>query len=70
MDNATASKRLVDIPGIDTEPVAVFRLVFDMAFPTSSFKEVIGHRYCRLIMRARLAQEKELTQIRKKGGLK
>jgi uncharacterized protein (DUF169 family) len=53
MDNAAAARRLVEILGIDTEPVAVFLLDSESALPTSSFKNVTGHRYCQLLMRAR-----------------
>ena len=52
MDNA-AARRLVEILGIDTEPVAVFLLDPKSALPTKSFKSVTGHRYCQLLMHAR-----------------
>jgi len=52
MDNA-AARRLVEILGIDTEPVAVFLLDSKSALPTKSFKSVTGHRYCQLLMHAR-----------------
>jgi len=53
MDNAAAARRLVEILGIDTEPVAVFLLGPESALPGKSFKNVTGHRYCQLLMRAR-----------------
>ncbi len=53
MDNAAAAKRLVEILGIDTEPVAVFLLGPESALLAKSFKNVTGHRYCQLLMRAR-----------------
>ena len=53
MDNAGAARRLVEILAIDTEPVAVFLLGPESALPAKSFKNVTGHRYCQLLMRAR-----------------
>ena len=53
MDNAAAARRLVEILGIDTEPVAVFLLGPESPPPTEAFKNVKGHRYCQLLMRAR-----------------
>ena len=53
MDNAAAARRLVEILGIDTEPVAVFLLGPESALLAKSFKNVTGHRYCQLLMRAR-----------------
>jgi uncharacterized protein (DUF169 family) len=53
LDNEAAARRLIDILGIDTEPVAVFLLGPESPPPTSSLKKVTGHRYCQLIMRAR-----------------
>ena len=53
MDNAAAARRLVEILGIDTEPVAVFLLGPESPLPAESFRNVTGHRYCQLLMRAR-----------------
>ena len=53
MDNAAAARRLVEILGIDTEPVAVFLMGPEIPPPTESFRNVTGHRYCQLLMRAR-----------------
>jgi len=53
VDNAAAARRLVEILGIDTEPVAVFLLGPESALLAKSFKNVTGHRYCQLLMRAR-----------------
>ncbi len=53
MDNAAAASRLIDILGIDTEPVAVFLLGSGSPPPTSSLRNVTSHRYCQLLMRAR-----------------
>ena len=53
MDNAAAARRLVEILGIDTDPVAVFLLGPESSPPTAPFKRVTGHRYCQLLMRAR-----------------
>jgi len=53
MDNAAAARRLVEILGIDTEPVAVFLLGPESPPPTESFRNVNGYRYCQLLMRAR-----------------
>jgi len=53
VDNAAAARRLVKILGVDTEPVAVFLLDSKSELPTKSFKNVTGHRYCQLLMRAR-----------------
>ena len=53
MDNEAAARRLIDILGIDTEPVAVFLLGPESPPPTSSLKKVTAHRYCQLLMRAR-----------------
>jgi uncharacterized protein (DUF169 family) len=44
---------LVEILGIDTEPVAVFLMGPEIPPPTESFRNVTGHRYCQLLMRAR-----------------
>ena len=51
---SATSKRLTEILGLETDPVAVFLLPprpVDPAF--DSFERVSGHRYCQLIMRAR-----------------
>ena len=53
MNNGSAAKRLVEILGIDTEPVAVFLLGPESPPPAASFKKVTGHRYCQLLMSAR-----------------
>ena len=53
MDNTAAARRLVEILGIDTEPVAVFLLGPESPPPTESFRNVTGYRYCQLLMRAR-----------------
>ena len=53
MDNAAAARRLVEILEIDSEPVAVFLLGPESPPPTEAFKNVKGHRYCQLLMRAR-----------------
>jgi uncharacterized protein (DUF169 family) len=53
MDNATSARRLVEILGIDTEPVAVFLLGPESPLPTASFIKITGQRYCQLLMRAR-----------------
>jgi uncharacterized protein (DUF169 family) len=53
LDNAAAASRLIDILGIDTEPVAVFLLGSGSPPPTSSLRNVTSHRYCQLLMRAR-----------------
>ena len=53
MDNAAAARRLVEILGIDTEPVDVFLLGSESSPPAASLKKVAGHRYCQLLMRAR-----------------
>ena len=53
MDNAAAARRLVEILAIDTEPVAVFLMGPESALPAKSFRNVTGHRYCQLLMRAR-----------------
>jgi uncharacterized protein (DUF169 family) len=53
MDNATAAKRLVEILGLDTEPVAVFLLGPESPPPAASFIKIKGQRYCQLLMRAR-----------------
>jgi len=53
LDNEAAARRLIDILGIDTEPVAVFLLGPESPPPTSSLKKVTAHRYCQLLMRAR-----------------
>jgi len=53
VDNAAAARRLVEILGIDTDPVAVFLLGPESSPPTAPFKRVTGHRYCQLLMRAR-----------------
>ena len=53
MDNAAAERRLIEILGIDTEPIAVFLLGSESPHPTASVKKVTGHRYCQLLMRAR-----------------
>ena len=53
MDNTAAARRLVEILGIDTEPVAVFLLGSESPLPAASLKKVTGHRYCQLLMRAR-----------------
>ena len=53
MDNVAAARRLVEILGIDTEPVAVFLMGPEIPPPTESFRNVTGHRYCQLLMRAR-----------------
>ena len=48
-----AARRLVEILGIDTEPVAVFLLGPESPPPAAPFINVTGHRYCQLLMRAR-----------------
>lgn len=53
LDNAVASKRIKEITGIGTEPVAVLLLGADKMDKAASFQKVEGHRYCQLIMRAR-----------------
>ena len=53
MDNAAAARCLVEILGIDTEPVAVFLLGPEYPPPAAPFMKVTGHRYCQLLMRAR-----------------
>jgi len=53
LDNEAAARRLIDILGIDTEPVAVFLLGPESLPPTSALKKITGHRYCQLLMRAR-----------------
>jgi uncharacterized protein (DUF169 family) len=53
VDNAAAARRLVEILGIDTEPIAVFLLGPESPPPAESFRNVTGHRYCQLLMRAR-----------------
>ncbi len=53
LNNAAASKRIKDVTGINTEPVAVQLLGADRIDKAVSFKKVEGHRYCQLIMRAR-----------------
>jgi len=53
LDNAAAARRLVEILGIDTEPVAVFLLDSESSPRAASLKKVAGHRYCQLLMRAR-----------------
>jgi len=53
LDNAAAARRLVEILGIDTEPVAVFLLGPESSPSTEAFKNVKGHRYCQLLMWAR-----------------
>ena len=53
MDNAAAARGLVEILGLDTEPVAVFLPGPESTLPAKSFKNVTGHRYCQLLMRAR-----------------
>lgn len=53
MDNAAAARRLAEILGIGTEPVAVFLLGPESILTADSFKNVTGHRYCQLLMRAR-----------------
>ncbi len=53
LDNATASRRLAEILGIDTEPVGVFLLRPESPPPEVPLRKVAGHRYCQLIMRAR-----------------
>jgi len=50
----TAARRLKEILGLETEPVAVFLLPPGQANPAfDSFGKVVGHRYCQLLMRAR-----------------
>ena len=53
MDNRSAARRLVEILGIDSEPIAVFLSGPKSPLPAESFKNVAGHRYCQLLMRAR-----------------
>jgi uncharacterized protein (DUF169 family) len=55
-------KRMKEILGIETEPVAVFLLpsgADNQAF--DGFVEVTGHRYCQLLMRARHGESLRLT---------
>jgi uncharacterized protein (DUF169 family) len=53
MSSAVAT-RLKEILGLETEPVAVFLLRSGTVNPAfDSFGKVAGHRYCRLLMRAR-----------------
>ena len=61
MDNAAAERRLIEILGIDTEPIAVFLLGSESPPPTASGKRVTGHRYCQLLMRARHGESVELA---------
>ncbi|MCX6568193.1 MAG: DUF169 domain-containing protein [Candidatus Aminicenantes bacterium] len=61
MDNAVAARRLVEILGIDTEPVAVFLLGPESPLPAKSFKNVTGRRYCQLLMHARHGEAVLLT---------
>ena len=50
----TAAKRMKEILGLETEPVAVFLLPAGPVAPAfDSFAKVAGHRYCQLLMRAR-----------------
>jgi len=51
---SAAAKRLKEILGLETEPVAVFLLPPGPVNPAfDAFAKVAGHRYCQLLMRAR-----------------
>lgn len=61
LDRGAAARRMKEILGLETEPVAVFLLGARDDRADEAFTKVSGHRFCQLLMRARRGESVMLT---------